>query len=90
MAKDTDAPKWRILVFSGQSDGDASARPSAQQLATGPDPAVGNLTPIAHNMVLDVLWRQRLGSLYMEKTAPVEYSKRKSADSYAPQDRYWA
>ncbi|KAK6335481.1 hypothetical protein TWF696_002255 [Orbilia brochopaga] len=75
MAKDADTPKWRILVFSGQSDGDASARPPPQQLAMGPDPAAGNLTPIAHNMVLDVLWRQRLGTLYMEKVSPDEYSK---------------
>ncbi|EWC48462.1 hypothetical protein DRE_02231 [Drechslerella stenobrocha 248] len=69
MAKDTDIVKWRILIVSGQSDGDASARPTAQQQRAG------GLIPISHNMALDVLWRQRLGSLFMEKASPEEHAK---------------
>ncbi|EGX53627.1 hypothetical protein AOL_s00006g85 [Orbilia oligospora ATCC 24927] len=73
MAKDTEPPKWRILVSSGQSDGNTSARPDPQQLKPGA--AVGHLVEVSHNMVLDVLWRQMLGTLYMEKVCPEEHAK---------------
>ncbi|KAK6363747.1 hypothetical protein TWF730_001165 [Orbilia blumenaviensis] len=73
MAKDTDAPKWRILVSSGQSDGNTAARPDPHLLKPGA-PA-GHLVGVSHNMVLDVLWRQMLGTLYMETVCPEEYSK---------------
>ncbi|EPS43998.1 hypothetical protein H072_2000 [Dactylellina haptotyla CBS 200.50] len=73
MAKDAEAPKWRILVFAGQSDGDSAARPTVQQLRPGTP--TGSFVEISHNMVLDVLWRQRLGQLYMEKASPDDYAK---------------
>ncbi|KAK6539707.1 hypothetical protein TWF694_009910 [Orbilia ellipsospora] len=72
MAKDVEPPKWRILML-GQSDGDTSARPTTQQLRSAT--AAGNLTEVSHNTSLDVLWRQKLGQLYMEKASPEDYAK---------------
>lgn len=77
MPKDVDTSRqWRILLLSGPSDGDAGARPTAQQLKTGNAKTAGNFIEISQNMVLDVLWRQRLGQLYMEKISPQDYDKR--------------